>query len=224
MMSGSLRRHPKKPRMRIGLLTASLILAITISFDGLQLLASFFHAIPFIGSEIAFVLDSFLGIVGEGIVAFIFVVFCRVQFFAERERVSGKYTGVKLAALLGPGILEFIPFVNGLLPALTIGALTIILITRKQDREAWKKEGKRLRRLEEAEARRREPILLRSREQAREIEEVIEEGGRGGTFGTGEAGGTSRIPKRQADEDFSPLPAPNAPYSGRGTRNLSDFR
>ena len=112
-----------KKKERISLITAGLIIALAVATDFLQGLLT----LTIVGSIPSMFLGALVGI----ILWLIFIIH------------GVKYSGVgglkKIAASFGTMVLEIVPFV-GALPLVTIGAVLIILQTRREDAEKAKKQ------------------------------------------------------------------------------------
>ena len=97
--------------------------------------AFFFDAIGFLLmlTGIGEIMTEIIGITGS-ILFFFWFLFLRVSF------MSGKATA-KLGVMGAGSIVEIIPFVNGISPTFTIETVSLIYITRKEDKEKAEKDN-----------------------------------------------------------------------------------
>src|SRR5262245_1428954 len=95
------------------------ILAFAIVLDGLQFIFNLLSGVPGL-----MVLPWFMSCVAF-IALFIVFKLCGVNYLDRNAHT-------KLFVMLASVVIEFIPFINAI-PALTLGALSVIVITRAED-------------------------------------------------------------------------------------------
>lgn len=120
---------------RISLVTAAFIVALTLTIDGLQILLT----ITVVGSIASLVLGLIMG----------FVLW--LIFILHGVKYSGVGALKKVGASFGSMIVEMIPFIDAL-PITTVGAVIVILQTRKEDKEAREKALEEAQKAKQAQA------------------------------------------------------------------------
>lgn len=113
-------------RYRISTITAGIILAATAVSDALQ----FFLTITLVGSVVSMIMGVLLGIV------------LWITFTLHGVKYSGSAGLKKVASTFGTMAAEMVPFVDAL-PLITVGAVIIIMQTRKEDKETAKEEAQK---------------------------------------------------------------------------------
>ena len=104
---------------RIGIISAFFIVSTAVVMYGI----GFLLALTGIGEIATEILD-----IGLSILFFFWFALLGVSYFSGRS-------AAKLGVMGVCTLVEAIPFINALVPALIIETITIILITRKEDRE-----------------------------------------------------------------------------------------
>ena len=109
---------------RIGSASSFFIVATGVFFDALGFLLML--------TGLGEIMTEIIGITGS-ILFFFWFVLLRVGF------MSGKAT-TKLGIMGAGTIIEAIPFINGISPTFTIETVSLILVSRKEDREKHEQE------------------------------------------------------------------------------------
>ncbi len=118
---------PQNKKVRVGNVSAGLLILVAVIMDGLQFLFSFFHMLPWIGNAIAFVVTLVIGLVASGMFWLFFkMIDPSIEYF------GGRQAAVKLVAAFGTIVAEVIPLINAL-PAITAGVITMIIALRIED-------------------------------------------------------------------------------------------
>jgi hypothetical protein len=102
---------------RIGFVTAFFLIATAAVFDGLSFLLT-----PLIG-------------VGTIVTVFAYILFFVWFALLGVQFMSGKKALQKLGTMGGTAIIDALPVIGGLAPAITVGVVIIIVITYIEDKE-----------------------------------------------------------------------------------------
>jgi hypothetical protein len=109
-------------RYRVSGVSMGFMIAIAAIFDLLQFLLT----LTVIGSLLAWLVTVF-----AGMIFFVWFLILGINYF------SGKKAAAKVGTILSTSVLEFIPILNAL-PTITIGVITIALVSRMEDRMSAK--------------------------------------------------------------------------------------
>lgn len=115
----------QEKKQRISTLTAMLMIALAIFFDLLQIAGSFF--IPLLG----------LGLVICWAVSFISFVTFGLWFAFQGVNPGDKNFAVRMLIYMSSVIVELTPFIDAL-PAITLGVIALIVLTRAEDETGLK--------------------------------------------------------------------------------------
>lgn len=114
-------------KYRISLVWACVLIGTAALLDLLQILFSFFHVVPVVGTALALVITGYIGVSASMI---LFPFWLKLQFGIHW--FSGKNATLKLMALGFPIIGELVPLINAL-PLIVAGVTLQIFISRAED-------------------------------------------------------------------------------------------
>ena len=114
-------------RYRIGFIGGSILVGTAVVLYEL----GFFLMLTAIGEIATEIID-----IGASVFFFIVFLFFKVNYFKGRS-------AAKIGVMGACTVIEWIPFINGFVPALVIEVVAIIFITRKEDREKAKKDAEK---------------------------------------------------------------------------------
>ncbi|MGB4076340.1 MAG: hypothetical protein WBK28_01380, partial [Minisyncoccia bacterium] len=116
----------EKPKLRIGLFHAYMLVGVAALFDLAQFLISFLHMIPFVGNGIAVALTWYIAVAAAALFGMVFMVFYKVDYF------NGTQALAKMLSVGGSVAIELVPVIDAL-PAITAGVALVIIYTTLED-------------------------------------------------------------------------------------------
>lgn len=121
-----------KKEVRISDGNAAGIIGLALLFDGIQFAVLPIFAIPFIGFILALIIPFVVSFTAFVALGFWFA-------YLKTNIIGGKQAGLKILAAFGAVAIDLLPLISSL-PAITFGAVVIIIGTRIEDTVGTKKE------------------------------------------------------------------------------------